>query len=86
MLKVIKATPGMPVTSWAIVGPSSPVISGFESPEAAQAWASEWNETQTKVIAPVIGFGPATEALTAYERHAQGLEEGEEWKRGKNDE
>jgi hypothetical protein len=81
-LKVIKAPAGMPVKCWAIVSSKEATISGFTSPEAAHAWATEWCIGKKAIIAPVIEHGLATLSLAAYERHKQGLEEGEEWKRG----
>jgi len=77
--KVLKAPPGMPIESWAVVSPVSAAVAGFESPEAAHAWATEWNSDKRSIIAPVCLYGPATQALARYERHVQGLE-GEEWK------
>ena len=81
-LKVIKAPAGVPVTCWAIVSPNESAISGFTSPEAAHAWATEWNVLKLCVIAPVIEHGVAAVGLAAYERSRQGLLPGDEWKQG----
>jgi len=73
-MKINKAPSGMPVESWAVVAPEGIVVGGFDTPEAAQAWATEWNSCKHGAyIAPICHRGTATEALAAYERHAQGL-------------
>ena len=81
-MKIIKAPKGMPLTCWAVISPNGPTISGFPTAEAAKAWATEWNSTANHMVAPVCDVVPATQALTLYERHAQNLEEGEQWKNG----
>jgi len=80
-MRIIKAPEGMPILGWSVINPKGPTITGFDSAEAAHAWATEWN-CKKSVIAPVCHRVPATQALTAYERHVQDLEEGEEWKKG----
>ena len=71
---VNKAPRGMPVESWAVVGHGKIVVSGFETCEAAKAWATEWTTCKCVAVSPVCTAAVATEALTLYERHAQGLE------------
>lgn len=77
-LRITKAPKGMPVDCWSIVGPHSPTITGFNSPEAAQAWGSEWGVCPHSIIAPVCGVGPATSALAAYEAAMDGLRDSED--------
>jgi hypothetical protein len=80
--KVIKRPGKMPVRCWAVVSLTEAAVSGFDSPEAAQAWATEWGVSPERcVIAPVVDSGMATAALARFEKHRQGLE-GEEWKQG----
>lgn len=81
-MKIVQAPKGMPVKCWAVVTAQGLAISGFPTVEAAKAWATEWNSTKDAQISPVCDVAPATEALTRYERHAQNMEEGEEWKNG----
>jgi len=83
-IKIIKAPAGMPVLGWSVVSPKGPAITGFDTAEQAHAWATEWH-CKGSVVAPVTDHVSATQALVNYERHVQNLEEGEEWKRGKED-
>ena len=76
-MRVNKAPKGMPVESWCVIGHGKIVVGGFETPEAAQAWATEWTSCKCTTVSPVCTVAVATEALTLYERHAQGLDSDE---------
>lgn len=66
-IPVINAPKGMKVDCWSIIGPHSPAISGFVSPEAAHAWGTEWGVCPHSIIAPVCTVAHATAALARFE-------------------
>lgn len=81
MIRIIKAPPGMPIVGWCVASRDQPTIMGFDTAEAARAWATEW--AARGVVAPVCHVGPATQALINFERHRQRNESiGLDWKHG----
>lgn len=76
MLK-ISAPKGMPVESWAVIGPHGPTVGGFPTAQAAEAWAQEWRACPQSIVAPIISVSTATQCLLRYEQEAQGLGPGE---------
>jgi len=82
MIRIIKAPPGVTILGWCVACPRDPTVVGFDSPEAAYAWATEW-AVKKGVVAPIVDVGPTTAALAAFEAHRQRNESiGLDWKHG----
>ena len=83
-MRIDKAPRGMTVDSWALMARGAQIISGFKSPEAARAWATEWNYggEDSRIVA-LCHVHDATAALATFEAHRQQNEaEGKHWKEG----
>jgi len=81
MIRVIKPAPGMKVLGWSVTGNGGPTVTGFDSCEAATAWAAEWAAGDT--VAPIVDVVSVTQALTRFEVHRQRNESiGLNWKDG----
>jgi hypothetical protein len=76
-MRIAQAPVGVPVQCWAVTGPGAPTISGFSTPEAARAWATEWACDPRSIISPVCQVGDATRLLARAE-YRRAKEEGEE--------
>ena len=81
MIRIVKAPPGVKILGWCVACPKDPTIVGFDSAEAAYAWATEWSVKG--VVTPICHVGPTTAALAAFESHRQTNESiGLDWKHG----
>ena len=63
-----------PIVGWTLIcGRRTPVATHFDSQEAAEAFASEWNVGDEGKLFAVTSSGASAAAFAAFEAHQDGL-------------